>query len=74
MFAFLFFSTTTHAFDFRVGGSEFDACGRSTRRYPVSLSISYFTGSPPCGISMKALTSCGGFFPMGRCSRFMRAP
>src|SRR5882724_9516671 len=38
---------------------------RSTKSAPESLSSSYFTGSPPKGISMMALTSQGGLRPMG---------
>src|SRR5215470_3322307 len=38
---------------------------RSTNSAPDSLSISYFTGSPPSGISMIAFTSQGGLRPIG---------
>src|SRR5215813_8184374 len=38
---------------------------RSTNSAPDSLSSSYFTGSPPRGISMMAFTSQGGLRPMG---------
>src|ERR1700730_19305031 len=32
---------------------------------PDALSSSYFTGTPPCGISTTTLKSCGGARPIG---------
>src|SRR5262249_488464 len=47
---------------------------RSTKSAPDSLSISYFTGSPPSGISMMALTSQGGLRPMAIFEMSMTGP
>src|SRR5665213_285511 len=38
---------------------------RSTNSAPLALSISYFTGNPPAGISMSTFTSFGGLRPAG---------
>src|SRR6185437_4833515 len=44
---------------------------RSTCSAPEALSISYFTGAPPCGISTITLISSGGLRPMAICSMFI---
>src|ERR1700742_3141997 len=42
---------------------------RSTNNAPLALSISYFTGRPPAGISIRTFTSFGGLRPAGICKR-----
>src|SRR5208282_2025745 len=44
---------------------------RSTNSAPESLSSSYLTGSPPCGISTTTLMSFGGARPTGTFARSM---
>src|ERR1700761_1032884 len=44
---------------------------RSTNSAPEALSISYFTGRPPAGISMRTFTSPGGLRPAGICDKSM---
>src|SRR5262252_1688249 len=46
---------------------------RSTNSAPVVLSISYFTGAPPSGISMIAWRSLGGLRPGEMCRTSMAA-
>src|SRR5258707_15196798 len=46
---------------------------RSTIRAPDSLSNSYLTGSPPCGISITTLMSKGGSLPIAILSMFIAA-